>query len=207
MRNGIFGLLCALFVFGGVAMATEEPSFTVAVHEGDFEVRDYPALVVAEVSVSGSRDEASSAGFRLLAAYIFGGNTRRQNIAMTAPVLQERASGESIAMTAPVTQSGGDGAWVVRFTMPATYALESLPAPNDARVRLVSVPPQRHAVVRFSGLARPDEVDRRTGALRTFIEQQHLSATGAPSLARYDPPWTLWFMRRNEVWIRITRAV
>jgi len=206
MRNVLLGLLCALFVFGGVAMATEEPSFTVAMHEGDFEVRDYPALVVAEVNVSGSRDEASNAGFRLLAAYIFGGNTRRQSIAMTAPVVQERATSETSAMTAPVTQSGTDGAWVVRFTMPSTYTLETLPAPNDARVRLVPVPAQRYAVVRFSGLTRPDEVERRTGALRTFMEQQHLLAAGAPSLARYDPPWTLWFMRRNEVLIPIARA-
>lgn len=96
-------------------MATEEPAFSVVVQEGAFEVRDYPALVAAEVSVAGGRDEASNAGFRLLAGYIFGGNTRRQSIAMTAPVVQERATSGTIAMTAPVTQSGSDGAWVVRF--------------------------------------------------------------------------------------------
>ena len=184
-------------------MAAEEPAFNVAIHEGDFEVRDYPALIVAEVSVSGSRDEASNAGFRLLAAYIFGGNTRRQTVAMTAPVVQERATSENIAMTAPVTQAGADGAWVVRFTMPSKYTLETLPAPNDARVRLVPVPAQRYAVVRFSGVARPDEVERRTGALNIFMERQQLRAAGPPSLARYDPPWTLWFMRRNEVWIPV----
>ena len=184
-------------------MAAEEPAFNVAIHEGDFEVRDYPALIVAEVSVSGSRDEASNAGFRLLAAYIFGGNTRRQTVAMTAPVVQERATSENIAMTAPVTQAGADGAWVVRFTMPSKYTLETLPAPNDARVRLVPVPAQRYAVVRFSGVARPDEVERRTGALNIFMERQQLRAAGPPSLARYDPPWPLWFMRRNEVWIPV----
>ena len=184
-------------------MATEEPTYTVAVHQGEFEVRDYPALIVAEVSVSGTRDEASNAGFRLLAAYIFGGNTRRQSIAMTAPVLQERATSETIAMTAPVTQSGADRAWVVRFTMPSSYTLETLPTPNDARVRLVPVSAQRYAVVRFSGLAQPDDIERRTGTLRTFMEQQKLSAVGAPLLSRYNPPWTLWFMRRNEVWIPI----
>lgn len=187
-------------------MATEESTFTLATHDGAFEVRDYPALIVAEVSVPGSRDEASNAGFRLLAAYIFGGNTRRQSIAMTTPVVQERATNETIAMTTPVTQSGGDGAWVVRFTMPSAYSLETLPAPNDARVSLVPVPPQRYAVVRFSGLARPDDVERRTEALRAFMERQHLRAAGPPSLARYNPPWTLWFMRRNEVWIPIARA-
>ncbi|MFZ4604221.1 MAG: SOUL family heme-binding protein [Caulobacterales bacterium] len=158
---------------------------------------------MAEVSVSGSRDEASNAGFRLLAGYIFGGNTRRQTVAMTAPVVQERATSENIAMTAPVTQAGADGAWVVRFTMPSKDTLETLPAPNDARVRLVPVPAQRYAVVRFSGLARPDDVERRTGTLNTFMERQQLRAAGPSSLARYDPPWTLWFMRRNEVWIPI----
>jgi hypothetical protein len=203
MGNRLLGLLCALFVFGGVAMATEEPTYTVAVHQDEFEVRDYPALIVAEVIVSGTRDEASNAGFRLLAAYIFGGNTRRQSIAMTAPVLQERATRETIAMTAPVNQSGADGAWVVRFTMPSTYTLETLPTPNDARVRLVPVSAQRYAVVRFSGLAKPDDIERRTGTLRTFMAQQQLSAAGAPLLARYNPPWALWFMRRNEVWIPI----
>ncbi len=187
-------------------MATEEPAFIVAFHEGEFEVRDYPALVVAEVSVSGSRDQASNAGFRLLAGYIFGGNTRRQSIAMTAPVVQERASGETIAMTAPVTQSGEEGAWIVRFTMPSNYTLETLPTPNDARVRLVPMPAARYAVVRFSGLSRPADVERQTEALRTFMARQQLRPAGPPSLARYDPPWTLWFMRRNEVWIPVERT-
>jgi hypothetical protein len=187
-------------------MATEEPAFTVAFREGEFEVRDYPALVVAEVTVSGSRDEASNAGFRLLAGYIFGGNTRRQSIAMTAPVAQERVSGETIAMTAPVTQSGEEGAWIVRFTMPSNYTLETLPTPNDARVRLVQVPAARYAVVRFSGLSRPGDVERRVVALREFMTRQQLQAAGPSSLARYNPPWTPWFMRRNEVWIPVARS-
>lgn len=185
-------------------MATEEPAFSTVFQEGEFEVRDYPALLAAEVSVSGSRDEAANAGFRLLAAYIFGGNTRRQSIAMTAPVVQQGDTGEAIAMTAPVTQSGGDGAWVVRFVMPSKYTLETLPMPNEARVRLVPVPAQRFAVVRFSGLARPADVELRTATLRAFLARRELSASGPASLARYDPPWTPWFMRRNEVWIPVS---
>jgi len=184
-------------------MATEEPAFAVALRESEFEVRDYPALVAAEVSATGSRDEASRAGFRLLAGYIFGGNTRRQSIAMTTPVVQQRGGGQSIAMTAPVIQSGKAGGWSVRFVMPRTYALETLPTPNDSRVHLVSVPASRFAVVRFSGLAKPDEVERRIGKLRAFMERQHLRAAGPVSLARYNPPWTPWFMRRNEVWIPV----
>jgi len=187
-------------------MASEEPAFSVVTQEEDFEVRDYPAQVVAEVGVSGSRDEASNAGFRMLAGYIFGGNTRRQSIAMTAPVVQARATGETLAMTSPVTQSGGDGVWIVRFTMPSGYTLETLPTPNDARVRLIAVPSMRYAVVRFSGLAGPADVERRTQSLNAFLERQQLRAAGHPSLARYNPPWTLWFMRRNEVWIPVERA-
>lgn len=171
-------------------MADEDIAFTAVTHDGDFEVRDYPAFIVAEVNVTGSRDEASTEGFKLLADYIFGGNTRRQ----------------SIAMTAPVAQSGGDGAWTVRFTMPSAYTLATLPRPNDPRVQLVPVPSQRYAVVRFSGLAKVTEVERRTDALKGFMQRQKLTGGGDASLARYDPPWTLWFMRRNEVWIAVVPA-
>ena len=194
-------LILALGAAGGPVMAVEEPPYRVGLHEGDVEVREYPALIAAEVEVGGDRDQAANAGFRLLAAYIFGGNTRRQHIDMTAPVVQERKTGESIAMTATVVQSGGDGSWSVRFIMPQGYTLATLPVPDDARVKLVPLAPQCIAVIRFSGLARPDEVAARTQSLQAFIDGRHWSAAGAPLLARYNPPWTLWFMRRNEVWI------
>ncbi len=187
-------------------MAIEEPAYSVALRNGAFEIRDYPALIAAEVTVAGTRNEASNAGFRLLAGYIFGGNSRRQSIAMTAPVVRERKAGETIAMTAPVTQSGSDGAWVVRFFMPAAFTMESLPAPNDKRVSLVPVPAERHAVVRFPGLARAAEVEDRTADLTAFLERHGLHGIGRPSLARYNPPWTPWFMRRNEVWIAVERV-
>ena len=98
-------------------MAIEEPKYAVYLHEGAYEIRDYPAAVAAEVTVTGDQHGAARKGFRLLARYIFGGNTRRQSIAMTAPVAVERTS-EQIAMTAPVTRTPSDGAWVGRFTMP-----------------------------------------------------------------------------------------
>ncbi len=183
-------------------MAVEEPAFTAVLHDGAFEIRDYPALVVAEVTVSGDQKEAAGKGFRLLAGYIFGGNTRRQSIAMTAPVAQAPA-GEKIAMTAPVTQRRSADEWVVSFTMPRAYALETLPEPNDPRVRLRAVPPARFAVLQFSGLARPDDVAAKTAELEKLTETHKLRAIGAASLAQYNPPWTPWFMRRNEVMIPV----
>jgi len=202
-------LLCLFSLISlltGVVMATEEPSYTSTFQEAPFEIREYPALIAAEVTVAGGRSDAVSAGFRLLAGYIFGGNTRKQSIAMTAPVIQNEAPNEKIAMTAPVMQSSDPEGWIIRFIMPASYTLETLPTPNDPKVRLVVLPPKRLAVVRFSGLVDDNDVEQQTAVLRAFVEKQKLKAVGAPSLARYDPPWTLWFLRRNEVMLEVART-
>ena len=183
-------------------MAVEEPIFKTVLKDGNFEVRDYPALVVAEVAVSGEQKEAANKGFRLLAGYIFGGNKRRQSIAMTAPVAQEPIS-EKIAMTAPVTQINNAGIWTVRFTMPSAYTLATLPEPNDPQVRLRSLPPERFAVLRFSGLAGKSDVEANSEVLIAATIAHHLRPIGQVTLAQYNPPWTLWFMRRNEVMISV----
>jgi len=202
LRRMVLGAILGATLFGPDAMAVEEPAFKTVLHEGAFEVRDYPALVVAEVTVSGDQKEAASKGFRLLAAYIFSGNKRRQSIAMTAPVAQAPTS-ERIAMTAPVTQIQSAGEWVVRFTMPSAYSMDTLPEPNDPKVHLRALPPARFAVLQFSGLARQDDVAAKTAELETLARTHHLRAIGPASLAQYDPPWTLWFMRRNEVMIPV----
>jgi hypothetical protein len=184
-------------------MATEEPPYTASLKDGDLEVREYPSLIAAEVTVSGERGDAISAGFRLLAGYIFGGNTKKQSIAMTAPVTQTATESEKIAMTAPVTQSGSEAGWTVRFIMPQGYTLETLPTPNDPKVKLVPLAPARFAVVQFSGLAKEPDIIEQTQLLNSYITKQKLTPTGPATLARYDPPWTLWFLRRNEVMIPV----
>ncbi len=186
-------------------MAVEEPAYVTVLSDGNFEVRDYPALIVAEVTVNGKQKEAASKGFRLLAGYIFGGNKRRQSIAMTAPVAQQPIS-EKIAMTAPVTQIQNAGNWTVRFTMPSAYTVDSLPEPNDPNVQLRQLPPERFAVLWFSGLARPDDVDAKSAELIEAAKSHNLRSIGPITLAQYNPPWTLWFMRRNEVMIPVEPA-
>jgi hypothetical protein len=200
----LVGIILGVSLLGAPAMAVEEPAFQTVLKDGAFEIRDYPARAVAEVTVTGEQKEAASKGFRLLAGYIFGGNRSKQSIAMTAPVAQEPTS-ERIAMTAPVTQTQAAGEWVVRFTMPSTYSLETLPEPNDARVRLRVMPAARFAVVRFSGLARPDDVATKTAELSAWMQSRYLDDAGPASLAQYNPPWIPWFMRRNEVMIPIGR--
>ncbi len=142
---------------------------------------------------------------RPLARCIFGGNQGAQKIATTAPVTQE-PKGEEIAMTAPVTQIATGGARLVRFIMPSRYALEQLPVPNDTSVHPKALPPERSAVARFSGLAREAKVAAETARLLAFVEARRLVARGPVSLARYDPPWTFWFLRRNEVMVHLASA-
>jgi len=199
----LFLVLLLNMTFGGTpAMAIEEPKYKVSLQEGAFEIRDYQGVIAAEVAVTGDQKGAASQGFRLLAAYIFGGNTRRQSIDMTAPVAQERVS-EKIAMTAPVTQTPSGGDWVIRFTMPSGYTLETLPEPNDPRVKLKKLAPARFVVIRFSGFATPESVEARTAELIAFANGRHLRMIGPASLAQYNPPWTLWFLRRNEVMFQL----
>jgi hypothetical protein len=202
LKGSVLGAMLIAILLGTPAMAVEEPAFRRVLQDGAFEIRDYPALVVAEVTVSGEQGEAANKGFRLLAGYIFGGNRRKQSIAMTAPVSQRPAS-ERIAMTAPVTQTWSAGEWVVRFTMPSAYSLETLPLANDPRVRLRATAPARLAVIRFSGLAWPGDVAAKTAALSAWMQRRHLHQAGPASLAQYNPPWTPWFIRRNEVMIPI----
>lgn len=203
---GILVLILSNLGVGGLAMATEEPVYDVLLSDGACEVRSYAPTVIAEVTVSGSQREAGNKGFRLLAGYIFGGNQRREGIAMTAPVALVPAS-ERLAMTAPVSQEPQGEAqpheWVVRFTMPRGHSLAQLPVPNDPQVRLKAVPQSRYAVLRFSGRATQAEFEGRTAQLRAWVQAHQLQAIGPPSLAQYNPPWTLWFMRRNEVLIAV----
>jgi hypothetical protein len=204
VKINMLALFAALLLFtGNTAMATEEPSFTVVIDDGAFQVRQYPALLVAETKVEGDRRDASSAGFRVLAGYIFGGNTRRENIAMTAPVVQSPPSSEKIAMTAPVSQTAAAGAWIVRFTMPSGYTLDTLPKPDDPRVQLSLAPVTRVAVVRFSGWVSDQDFKRKRAELEQWMTRRRLKAIGPASLAQYNPPWTLGPLRRNEVMVPI----
>ena len=122
---------------------------------------------------------------------------------MTAPVTQQAS--EKIAMTAPVTQQGAGNAWQVRFIMPASYTMESLPRPKDPKVQLRQIDSRRFAVIRFSGMAGEASLQRQTALLTQFIAARKLTAVSAPSYAFYNPPWTLPFLRRNEVMIEVSR--
>lgn len=185
----------------GVHAETEQARYSVVLQQGPFELRAYDPSVVAEVKAEGDRDGAVNAGFRILAAYIFGANVPGTSIAMTAPVTQE--AGQRIAMTAPVTQQGGMGAWTIRFIMPAGSKLATLPRPKDSRIRLVEVPGRRIAAVRFSGFATDAALAEQERQLGEWMATRKLKPAGRAVFAYYDPPWTLPFLRRNEVLVPV----
>lgn len=204
----LFGALVAWLFIGGAAMAVEEPPHTIvekaALGQGaTFELRRYAPKIVAEVTVSGDRREAANDGFRALAGYIFGDNAPKAKIAMTAPVQQSRVKGEKIAMTAPVQQAGHGDQWIVRFVMPKEYTMATLPKPTNPAIRLIEEPEQTIAAVRFSGTAGDKALADKTAALEAALAARKLTAEGAPFYAFYDPPWTLPFMRRNEVMVGV----
>jgi hypothetical protein len=161
--------------------------------------------VAAQVNVDENEMRARNVGFEKLAGYIFGGNHARQSIAMTAPVAQSPAQGsQSIAMTAPVSQmAAGNGTWRIRFFMPAKYTLAQLPVPNDPSVSLVEVPAEVYAVLRFSGSRDANAIKDKTTELRDALAGSRWHPTGTPVAWFYDPPWTLPFLRRNEVAIPV----
>ena len=185
-------------------MATEEPKYRVEKDYGEFEVRLYAPVIVAETEVTGEFGKVSNEGFRRLAGYIFGGNDGGRKIAMTAPVGTEpprkTAAGTKIAMTAPVGAKPKGEGWVVSFTMPSNWTMASLPVPDDERVRLREVPARRVAAVRFSGTWGAEKFEDVAARLREQIKEKGLVAADEPPVyARYNPPWTPWFLRRNEV--------
>ncbi|MGP9491285.1 SOUL family heme-binding protein [Psychrobacter sp. AOP7-B1-24] len=211
MTKKAYLLLSGLLLTSGAAMATEEPDYTVLMQEDDFELRRYDEQLVAQTWVTGDQSAASREGFKTLADYIFGNNTapsgESSKISMTAPVtMQSQANSndnasQKIAMTAPVSMQQTDGKWRVQFTMPSQYTMQTLPKPNNPNVEIIEVPAQTYGVIKFSWLAGEDKVAEKTEELRTWMQGQDLVITGEPELARYNPPWTLPFMRRNEVMI------
>ncbi len=182
----------------GIRNGTEEPAFTVERKIGGVDIRRYGPRIAAETTIVADEESARNEGFRRLARYIFGGNNGKAKIAMTAPVAQQQS--EKIAMTAPVAaQRGSGGEWVIRFFMPSKYTLDSLPTPNDDAVRLVPVPAETVAVLRFSGLIGADAVASHTKELLDTLHDNGIEPVGDPMSWFYDPPWTVPFRRRNEV--------
>ncbi len=180
----------------------EQAQYSILESRKDYEIRLYPSHIVAETVVQGPYGKALNQGFRIIAGYIFGGNTRKESIAMTAPVIEKKTS-ISIAMTAPVTASLDGGSHTIAFGMPRSYTLATLPIPNDPRIKIVTLPERKLAVKRFSWFRTSARVQSKKQELLAALKRDMIITKDEPEYAGYNPPWTPPWMRRNEIAVEI----
>ena len=192
-----FGLSGSVAVAEGSYHGYETAPYTVERRVGAAELRLYAPHMLAEVTVRGDQSGAVGQGFRVLAGYIFGGNSASDAVAMTGPVAQR--SSEQIAMTVPVVQGGQGDEWTISFMMPAQYTAETLPVPNDPAIRFVQTAPERQLVLTFSGFARSALLAEQTTALQAIAAGAGINLKAGPFYYFYDDPFTLPWNRRNEV--------
>lgn len=185
-------------------MATEEAPYKVLKSDGIFELREYEPQILAEVIIDGDVEDAGNMAFRPLFKYISGENRSRSKISMTAPVSQE-SKGEKIAMTEPVSQEKIQGKWAVSFMMPASYTMETIPVPDNPAIKLRQIPARRVAAVRYSGTWSKENYQLNRNKLETWMRDNKITAAGEPVWARYNPPFTLWFLRRNEILVPVVK--
>ncbi len=190
-RSMIISLLAMTILFtpGRSAMAIEEPDFDVLAEIESYEVRRYEPYLVAEVDVVG--DGSDGRAFRVLAGYIFGGNEGREKMQMTAPVESRDKSLDD------------EDATTYAFVMERKYTLDTLPQPEDKRIRLLERPGRVVAVRRYSGGWSESKFAENRRVLLDALIRDKITVTGDAELARYDSPFKPWFLRRNEVLIPI----
>ncbi len=207
MKHSIGIVLVAVFILVGArnTMATEEAKYTVVKKDDSFEIRDYAPHILAEIIVEGELENAGSKAFNSLFRYISGDNHSRNKVAMTAPVSQQPVS-QKINMTAPVGQQRVDNKWAVSFMMPDSYTLETLPVPDNSNITLRQVPARQIAAVRYSGFWSEKSYLQYKSQLETWINKNKLLIVGDAVWARYDAPFTPWFLRRNEILIPVAKS-
>ena len=194
-------------VWGFFGSRVEQADYTVVKKMNSYEIREYPAHIVAQTTVQGSHGKSINSGFRIVAGYIFGGNTKKENIAMTAPVVAQKGKvdkvSESIAMTAPVVATADGESQIISFGMPRSYTLETLPTPNDPRVKIVMIPTMKYAVMRFSWYRSDTRVKNIKEILLSALTHDGVATQGRVAYAGYNKPWTPPWMNRNELLVEI----
>jgi hypothetical protein len=188
--------------YSGGAMAVEEPKFSVEGKMEHYEIRKYEPTLVAETVIKNEFDKVGNQAFHILADYIFGNNKSKTKIEMTAPVSQQPAS-EKIEMTAPVTQANTPGGFLVQFTLPEKLNLSNVPEPNDPRVRIRQIPARRVAVYGYSGSWSEDRYKNKLADFISLLKKDGLKTIGEPTFARFNSPFMIWFLRRNEIWFEL----
>ena len=199
----IIGICIIWSVWGFFSSRVENTEYSVIESKKGYEIRLYPAHIVAQTVVQGTYKEALNQGFRIVAGYIFGGNAKKESISMTSPVVEKSSISESISMTAPVMASVEGESHTIAFGMPRSHTLETLPTPTDSRVHIVTIPEKKMAVIRFSWTRTDTRVQSKKQELLSTLKKDNISVVGKPQYAGYNAPWTPPWMTRNEVMVEI----
>ena len=199
-------LIVVVLVFGAAMIGpimsnVEVPAYKILKKEQNIEIRQYPPLIIAEVKTAGSRQDAIGDGFRILADFIFGNNEGEKQLSMNGPITQQE--GIKIAMTAPVQQEKTDTEWAISFIMPSKFSIDTIPNPINDRIKIIQIPSKRYAVITFSGRSTEANLTKHTNKLEIYMNESSYSKVGNAKYAFYNPPWTLPFLRRNEVQFEI----
>jgi hypothetical protein len=194
-------------VWGFFSSNVERADYIVEKKMQGYEIRKYPERIVAQTKVSGPYGESMNEGFRILAGYIFGENTKKESIAMTTPVIAQNGdrvqASESIAMTAPVVATTDGDLQVISFGMPRSHTLETLPKPNDSRIEIIIIPAKRYGVMRFSWYRSDEQIKKMQKKLLFALTRDEIVSSGNTAYAGYNAPWTPPWMVRNEVLVEI----
>ena len=188
-------------LYGYFGSRVEQATYTVIKKGSGYEIRNYPSHIVAQTVVTGTYSDSMRQGFTIVAGYIFGGNTKKESIAMTSPVTMQNPASEKIAMTSPVLVSNEGSSRIISFGMPKSYTLETLPKPTDTRVNIVEVPEKKYALIRFAGYRTNARIQKMEKVLLDILSKDKIETVGAPSYAGYNAPGTPPWMTRNEVLI------
>lgn len=196
-------IVIAWSAWGYISSNVESAEYKVLVKNDNYEIRMYAPHIVAQTTVKGSYNKSLNEGFRIIAGYIFGNNTKKQNIEMTTPVVEEAKQSESINMTTPVSSNIDGEEHTITFVMPKSYTLETLPTPNDPRVQIKDVPERKVAALRFGWMRTENRVQAKKGELIDLLKKDGIVIIGQPQYAGYNDPWTPPWMTRNEILIEI----
>jgi effector-binding domain-containing protein len=185
--KAIIYLSLYFMVFSGAAMAIEEPSFKILKDTSDYQIRQYDQILVAQTLVNDDFEESGNRAFRVLADFIFGNNKTNTKVAMTAPVNMHKE----------------DKGYIVQFTMPKAYSAETLPDPNNKSVEIRQIPARKVAVYSYSGSWSQERYNEKLKAFKEALSRDGVKTIGEPSFARFNSPFQIWFLRRNEIWIEL----
>lgn len=190
-------------IYGYFSSKAEKTEYKVLESKEKYEIRLYSPRIIAETVVKSNYEDSLNEGFRIIAKYIFGSNTKKENIPMTTPVLEVKEKSENIAMTTPVIATVDGESHKVAFNMPRSYTLETLPKPEDNRIKIVKLGEIKMAVIRFGWIRTESKVIEKKNELLELLKNENIKVKGEPYYAGYNAPWTPPWMTRNEVMVEI----